>query len=364
MLFVVNLFRSEVNRIERVVVCPFPMFSMVCMMLRCSDKEGVLSLAPAGLYCPAGDFFVDPKGKVSRAVITHAHSDHARPGHGSYLCSESCLPLLRVRLGQAAKIESLPFGEKIRIGRACVSFHPAGHILGSAQVRIEVGGRVWVVSGDYKPQKDRTCEPFELVECHGFVSECTFGLPVYRWQPEEIVHAQINAWWKENAQRGNPTLIFAYSLGKAQRILAGLDPGIGPIRVHSAVFSFHEHYRKAGVTLPDVEVIGRSSGSDSSQSIIVAPPAVEDSGWTRKFKSCKRGFASGWMAVRGPRRRRNLDRGFVLSDHADWSGLIKVITGTGAEEVVLTHGNGEALSRFLRERGINASQLGFEKEPE
>jgi putative mRNA 3-end processing factor len=320
-------------------------------------KNDVLELRQEGIFCPAGGFFIDPRGKVERAVITHAHSDHGRPGHGSYLCSETCENLLKIRIGGDALIESLPFGEKIKIGEAFVSFHPAGHILGSAQIRVEVNGQVWVVSGDYKPQADQTCEPFELVKCHGYVSECTFGLPVYRWLPEQKIHHEINTWWSQNAQDERVSLLFAYSLGKAQRVLAGLDETLGEIFVHSAVFPFLEHYRKAGARIPDVQKIERGKEYDYQKAIVVAPPAVEDSTWTRKFRNAKKGFASGWMAVRGARRRRNLDRGFVLSDHADWDGLLNVIKGTGAEEVKVTHGNGDALTRYLQEDGITCSVL-------
>lgn len=320
-----------------------------------SIDSKILVLKKEGLYCPAGNFYIDPRGAVDRALITHAHSDHARSGHKNYLCSDSSKPLLQIRIGNKNKIESLPFGKSQTIGDGRVSFHPAGHILGSAQIRIEVGGRVWVVSGDYKPQADRTSEPFELVTCDGFISECTFGLPVYRWQPEEEIYDQINRWWKENKKSGHGSLVFAYSLGKAQRVLAGLDPSIGPIYAHSAVHPFLEHYQNAGVLLPEVRKIDKEK--DFSGAMIIAPPAVEDSSWMKKFRRVKRGFASGWMAIRGPRRRKNIDRGFVLSDHADWPGLIDVISQTGAEIVKVTHGNGDALSRFLIEKGINASVL-------
>ena len=264
---------------------------------------------------------------------------------------------MKVRLDSKARVEGMKFGEKRKIGDATVSFHPAGHILGSAQIRVEVKGRVWVVSGDYKPQVDQTCEPFELVPCHGFISECTFGLPVYRWMPEELIHQQINAWWKENQANRTPSLLFAYSLGKAQRVLAGLDPEIGPIFVHGAVDAFVRIYRDLGVDLPVVEKADPKLDQDYAGAIILAPPAVEDSNWTRSFRQAKRGFASGWMAIRGARRRKNLDRGFVLSDHADWKGLIEVIEGTGAEEVLMTHGNGDALVRYLSERGLKAAVL-------
>ena len=311
---------------------------------------------PEGLYCPAGDFYIDPRGQVERALVTHAHSDHARSGHKSYLVSETCLPLLKLRLGHEVKAEGIPFGETRKIGDARVSFHPAGHILGSAQIRVEVKGRVWVVSGDYKPQPDRSCEPFELVKCNVFVSECTFGLPVYHWEKEESVHQQINEWWSNNAKAGKPSLLFAYSLGKAQRVLRGLDPNIGSIYAHGAVHPFLPVYESSGVKFPRVQKPKDGDGNWSG-AMIVAPPAVEDAGWTRRFKGAERGFASGWMAVRGAKRRRNLDRGFVLSDHADWAGLLEVIKGTGAEEIKLTHGDGAPLARYLGEQGIHASML-------
>jgi len=313
-------------------------------------------LRDEGLYCEAGDFYIDPRGRVERALVTHAHSDHARSGHTHYLVSQSCLPLIKLRLGADISVEGIPFGERRKIGDAVVSFHPAGHILGSSQIRVEAGGRVWVVSGDYKPQPDRSCESFELVKCDVFVSECTFGLPVYRWEPEAVIHQQINQWWQENAELGRPSMLFAYSLGKAQRVLAGLDPSIGPIFAHGAVHPFLPVYQESGVSLPDVKKPKEGDG-DWAGAIIVAPPAVEDAGWTRRFKGTIRAFASGWMAVRGARRRRNLDRGFVLSDHADWSGLLEVIEGTGAEMIKLTHGDGDPLARYLRERGVQASML-------
>jgi putative mRNA 3-end processing factor len=223
-------------------------------------------------------------------------------------------------------------------------------------VRVEVDGCVWVVSGDYKPQADQTCEPFELIPCDGFISECTFGLPVYRWRPEERIHEEINDWWRENAGCGKPSVLFAYSLGKAQRVLAGLDQSIGPIFAHGAIHPFLPLYTEAGIRLPEVHRVD-DERNDWSDSMILAPPALKDAKWLRRFSGARKAFASGWMAVRGTRRRHNLDRGFVLSDHADWEGLLNVIEGTGAEEIKMTHGNGDALVRYLRERGRNASVL-------
>lgn len=334
----------------------FVIFSKLIQLVRLG-MGNVFEFRREGIYCPAGDFYIDPRGKVDRAVITHAHSDHARAGHNRYLCSGSCLPLLKIRLGEKTRIESVPFGEKVRIGSAKVSLHPAGHILGSAQVRVEVKGEVWVVSGDYKPQADRTCEAFEIIPCHGFISECTFGLPVYRWMDEDLVHQEINEWWQENAKNEQPSLLFAYSLGKAQRVLAGLKTQGRPVYIHNAIHPFLEHYRQAGVKFPGLQKIENGEEYEFSSSLVVAPPAVEDSTWVRKIKRAKKGFASGWMSIRGAKRRRNLDRGFVLSDHADWPGLLEVIEGTGAEKILLTHGNGDALVRFLRERGKDASLL-------
>ena len=310
-----------------------------------------------GLFCPAGKFYVDPRGSVDFAIITHAHSDHARNGHKYYLCSDNTKPLLQVRLGSKAKLESLPFGKTIKIGDALVSLHPAGHILGSSQVRIEVGGCIWVVSGDYKPKPDLTCEPLEIVECHGFITESTFGLPVYLWPPEDVVFRQINNWWSSNADLGIPSLIFAYSLGKAQRILRSVDREIGPVFIHNAVSPFLPIYETFGVGFPDVHKVDISSKQDYSKGLIIVPPAVEDSSLLKSFYSARRAFASGWMSIRGLRRRRNLDKGFVLSDHADWEGLLEVILGTGAQAVKTTHGNGNALSRYLLEKGIDASLL-------
>ena len=321
------------------------------------EMDRVLEIKPEGIYCPAGNFYIDPRGSVERAVVTHAHSDHARNGHQSYLCSDASLPLLKIRLGESTAIESIPFGKSLTIGSAKVSLHPAGHILGSAQVRVEVNGEVWVVSGDYKPQSDPTCETFEVVPCHGFISECTFGLPVYQWREESKVFQEVNTWWEENASEEIPSLLFAYSLGKAQRVLAGLSHDLGPVFVHSAVDSFLKHYEKAGVRIPKTIKIEKGAEYDFSGSMVIAPPAVEDSTWSRRVKGAKRGFASGWMTIRGAKRRRNLDRGFVLSDHADWNGLLEVIEQTGAEEVYLTHGNGDALAKFLQEKGRNASVL-------
>lgn len=312
---------------------------------------------PEGLYCPAGDFFIDPWRPVSRALITHAHSDHARTGHGAYLCAAPGTRLLRARLGDIS-LQPLAYGERIRCKDAWVSFHPAGHVLGSAQIRVEVAGDVCVVSGDYKLDPDPTCTTFEPVPCRTFISESTFGLPIYRWLPTASLMADVNAWWVENAARGRTSLLLCYALGKAQRLLAGLDPHIGPILIHGAMTALNEIYREAGVALPATRLATEVSAKDElARAIVLAPPSAAGTPWARRFVDPSPAFASGWMQVRGARRQRRVERGFALSDHADWPGLITAITATGAERVLITHGRGDALVRHLNERGMSAHAL-------
>ncbi len=321
-------------------------------------RPNLIEPTERGLYCAAGDFYIDPyavEGGVNRAVITHAHADHLRPGHRRYLCSGEGVEVVRQRAGPDARIEGLPYGEAMGINGVTVSFHPAGHLLGSAQVRVEHRGEVWVVTGDYKTRPDPTCAPFEVVPCHTFITESTFGLPIYRWRPDAEVFAELNAWWRKNAEEGRASIVFAYALGKAQRVLAGLDPGIGPIVAHGAVRRFVEVYAAAGIAMPEVlpgtaEVAKRVKGG----ALVVAPPSADGTPWLRKFGPQSRAFASGWMQVRGKRRWRSLDRGFVVSDHVDWPALLGTIDATGAERVGVTHGYTEQVVRYLRERGKDA----------
>jgi putative mRNA 3-end processing factor len=318
----------------------------------------LLQLTGDGLYCPPGDFHVDPWHPVERAVITHAHSDHARRGSRRYLAARPGQRLLRTRLGDDAVIDALDYGEAVDVRGVRVSLHPAGHILGSAQVRLEHRGEVWVVSGDYKLDRDPTCAPFEPVRCHTFVTESTFGLPIYRWPAQDEVVGDINAWWRQNREEGKATLLFGYALGKAQRLLAGLDAGIGPIYTHGAVEKLSRDYRDSGVALPPTTYVGDvPRGTDWGGALIVAPPSAHGTAWTRRFGTASTGFASGWMRIRGTRRRRAVDRGFVLSDHADWPGLLDAVRATGAERVWVTHGYVGVLVRWLREQGIEAEGL-------
>jgi putative mRNA 3-end processing factor len=318
----------------------------------------LLTITPSGLYCPPGDFHIDPWQPVPRAVVTHAHGDHLTAGSAAYLVARPGLALAAARLDTAAPLEPVAYGERRSLNGVTLSLHPAGHILGSAQVRIEHQGEVWVVSGDYKLEPDPTCEPFEPIRCHGFVSECTFGLPIYRWRPQAELFAAINAWWRDNQERGRATLLLAYSLGKAQRLLAGLDPALGPIYTHGAMDRLTSLYREAGVPLAETLAVSAAPArQDWSRALILAPPGVEATPWARRFGDAAVGFASGWMQVRGARRRQALDRGFALSDHADWPALLQAIESTGATAVWATHGFTAPLVRHLTERGLEARAI-------
>ncbi len=316
---------------------------------------------PEGLYCEAGDFHVDPWRPVARAVITHAHADHARPGHGAYLAAAPAEGVLRARLGAGIALRALPYGEALDVNGVRVSLHPAGHVLGSAQVRLEHRGEVWVVSGDYKVEPDPTCAPFEPVRCHTFVTESTFGLPIYRWAPSGEVFASIDAWWRANADAGRASVLFCYAFGKAQRILAGVDASIGPIVCHGAIEPLNRAYRAAGVALPPTRPVSEvADRAELARALVLAPPSAGGTTWMRRFPDPSDAFASGWMAVRGARRRRSVDRGFVLSDHADWPGLHAAIGASGAQRVFVTHGHVPVMVRRLAELGLDAQSFDTE----
>lgn len=319
----------------------------------------LLELNDNGLYCAVGDFYIDPWRPVQRAVVTHAHADHSRPGSASYLIAEPSQHVSRWRLGEEAHIETLPFGEQTTINGVRVSFHPAGHIIGSAQIRVEHRGEVWVASGDYKVAPDPTCTPFEPVRCHTFITEATFGLPIYRWPEQTAVFQQINDWWRKNQQEGKASVLYAYALGKAQRVMAGIDPSIGPIFVHGAVNNMNKMYEKSGIELPPSTYVSEAPPkTDWSQALIIAPTSARGTAWVRRFGKQSTAFASGWMLVRGQRRRRSVDRGFVLSDHVDWFSLMETVEATGAQRVLVTHGNTPVVARYLQESyGIEAYSL-------
>ena len=298
---------------------------------------------------------------MERALITHAHADHARRGHGAYLATSPSAGLLRARLGDI-RLQTLDYGETLALNGVRVSLHPAGHVLGSAQVRVEHAGQVWVASGDYflsghAGDANPSCAPFEPLRCDCFITECTFGLPIYRWRPQREVMAEIDAWWRDNAAAGRASLLLGYSLGKAQRLLAGVDAGIGPIFVHAAVEPLNQAYRAAGVALPATRLLEQAAPGELRRALVVAPPAARSSPWAQGLGEHRSAFASGWMQLRGARRRQGLDRGFVLSDHADWPGLQRAIAATGAARVIVTHGGEAVLVRWLRQQGLQAEAL-------
>ncbi len=324
----------------------------------------VLEHTDRGLYCAAGGFHIDPWRPVERALITHGHADHARPGHRAYMATAAAAPVMRHRLGDI-RIEETGFGTRHRIGGATVSFHPAGHVPGSAQIRVEVAGEVWVVSGDYKVQDDGLSEAFEPVCCHTFISECTFGLPVYRWAPQAKIAREINSWWQENRAEGRVSVLGAYALGKAQRLLTMVDPGIGPILTHGAVEATNMVMRGQGIALPATIAVNPDLDPKAHQgALVIAPPSALGGPWLRRFGATSTAFASGWMALRGVRRRRGMERGFVISDHADWAGLNAAIAATGAERVLVTHGYTSVFARWLADQGYEAGVLETEYEGE
>jgi putative mRNA 3-end processing factor len=309
----------------------------------------LITVLPEGLYCEQGEFFIDPWRGVDTALITHAHSDHARYGSSHYMATRVSEGILKKRLGEGIDLQGVDYGEKRKLGNVWVSFHPAGHVLGSAQIRVEYKNEVWVVSGDYKRCYDPTCALFEVVPCDTFITEATFGLPIYQWQSGEEVCRQIYHWWQSD--RNRPSLLFCYAFGKAQRILAELRKFTDqPVYVHGAVHVLTEIYRQVGVEM--VETIPASEKPRDYKfkgDLVLAPPSGHRSSWMKRFQQPQTAFASGWMAVRGARRRRGYERGFVLSDHADWSGLVGTALQTRASKVYVTHGQSDVLSRYLKD---------------
>lgn len=319
-------------------------------------RAPVLTLSPAGLYCPVGDFHIDPWRPVPRAVITHAHADHARAGHAAYLCTAATAPVLRHRLGDVS-VQTVAYGAPLGLGGAKVSLHPAGHVPGSAQIRVSVGGEVWVVSGDYKLDDDGLSEPFAPVRCDVFISECTFGLPVFAWAPQPETVAEIMQWAQRVAAEGRTPVLAAYSLGKAQRLIAALAE-LAPLRTHPAIESTTAVLRAHGVPLPDTEPATDPKAQRGR--LLLVPPAALGSDWLRRFGPVSTAATSGWMRLRGIRRRRGTDRGFVISDHADWAGLNTAIAATGAERVHVTHGYTAVFRKWLEAQGYDARILATE----
>ncbi len=324
----------------------------------------LLEFSDRGIFCPPAEVFIDPWRPVARALITHGHADHSRWGHRHYLCTETAAPVIRYRLGDIS-LQTAKFDEPVTVNGVRFSFHPAGHILGSAQIRVEYRGEVWVVSGDYKLQNDGLSEPYEPVRCHAFITESTFGLPVYKWRPQAEVFDEINRWWRENRDAGKVTVLAGYALGKAQRLLANLDASIGPIYTHGAVENTNAVIRAQGASLPEtIRVTQAIDRKAYPGAMVIATPSAIGSSWMKKFRPASVGVASGWMALRGARRRRAVDRGFILSDHVDWEGLNTAIRATGAERVFVTHGYTSIFRQWLCEQGYDAHEVKTEYEGE
>jgi putative mRNA 3-end processing factor len=319
----------------------------------------MLTESSLGLYCAEADVYVDPWAAVPRALITHAHGDHARPGSAAYLCAADSAPLLARRLGPEASLQSLPYGQPITIGSVRVSFHPAGHILGSAQIRLEGPGGVWVIGGDYKRAPDPTCTAFEPVPCDTFITESTFGLPIYRWDPTAVVIRELLDWWDANRARGLTSVVFCYTLGKAQRLLAELATVTDtPVYVHGMMLAMIDAYREHGVPmLATLPLIDRPRGTSFAGELVLAPLSARGTRWMRRLGNISDAFVSGLMRVRGVRRQRAFDRGFVLSDHADWPALLDTIAETGAQRILVSHGHAEPLARFLAAHGRDSGVI-------
>jgi putative mRNA 3-end processing factor len=317
----------------------------------------LIEFSEKGLYCRAGGFYIDPWRPVDKAVITHAHSDHARWGSQWYLCHHFTKPILQARLGQN-NYQSIEWNENIYINGVRVSLHPAGHIIGSSQIRVEYEGEVWVVSGDYKLENDGLSGQFEPVKCHTFITESTFGLPIYNWKSQDEIFSNIQTWITKNKGEGKTSILFAYSLGKAQRLLPCIAAITDKILVHGAVYNVHMSLVNSGWDLPAVQrVTPETPKEDFKGAVVIAPSSAESTPWLKKFAPAALGICSGWMQVRGNTRRKNADAGFALSDHADWNGLLTAVKATGAEKVFVTHGFQHAFSRYLNEQGIAADEV-------
>ncbi len=317
--------------------------------------KGLLTYTDSGIYCPQGDFFIDPWKPVGKALITHAHADHARPGHQSYLAQTLNKEILKLRLGADIRLELLNYGSSTSINGVNISFHPAGHIWGSSQIRLEYKGEVWVASGDYKVENDGFSGAFEPVKCHTFITETTFGLPVFKWKPQSEVIAQINDWWRANAAEGKTSVLCAYALGKAQRILHNIDHLIGKVFVQGAVANVNQALERDGAKLPSwVYASPEIDKKEYPGSLVITPSSSVGTSWMRKFQPYEVATVSGWMQIRGIKRRRNSGQGFVMSDHADWDGLNQAIVDTGADRVYVTHGYTDVFRKWLEQQGLEA----------
>ncbi|PKG41298.1 ligase-associated DNA damage response exonuclease [Psychroflexus sp. MES1-P1E] len=316
-------------------------------------QEPLLAFNQNGIYCAKADVYLDPWRKVDKAIISHGHADHSRWGNKKYITHHDNIPIMKHRLGEI-DVMGKAYGESFTINNVKFSLHPAGHVIGSSQIRVEHQGEVWVFTGDYKDEDDGVCIPYVPVKCHTFITECTFGLPAFKWTPQAEVMAEINDWWQSNKTDGRTSVLFGYSLGKAQRLLKHLDTNIGDIYTHGAIENMTNVLR-AQVDFPETKLITReTTKKELSGNLVLAPPSVHGGTWIRKMVPYVTASASGWMTFRGARRRRAIDKGFVMSDHCDWDGLLNSIKATECEKVICTHGYTDIFSRYLREIGYDA----------
>lgn len=321
-------------------------------------QHPLLQFTSSSIYCQQADVHIDPWHPVDFAILTHAHSDHAKPGCRHYLAHKDSESILRLRLGKDISLQTVAYGERISMNGVNFSLHPAGHVIGSAQIRVEYKGEVWVVSGDYKVQDDHFSAPFEPVKCNTFITESTFGLPIYKWPDQDEVMKDIKEWWKQNQQQGKASVLMGYALGKMQRLIKNLQPFDTRVYAHGAIFNVNEKLRAYGFDLPHIPLVTNEIDKKMYRgALILATPSSLNSSWMKKFTPYSTGYCSGWMAVRGAKNRRSVDRGFVLSDHADWNDLNKVVAETGAEKIFVTHGYTDTYARWLNEQGIEAAEV-------
>lgn len=318
----------------------------------------LLTFTDRGIYCPTAEVYIDPWKPVDRAIITHGHSDHARAGMTRYMAHRLTAAIMRYRISPDIQAQEVEYGEVVTINGVSISLHPAGHIPGSSQVRIEYQGEVWVVSGDYKLEDDGLSTSFEAVPCHTFITECTFGLPIFKWQNQESISNDLGHWIDQNEKNSVTSVIYAYSLGKAQRIAQMLIGRELPIVMHGATRAITSTLieaglpLKAGISPEDFKRI-----YPEMTPIVLAPLSAQNSPWIGKFRPYALANASGWMTIQGIKRRSGVDRGFTLSDHADFLGLLSAIKATGAQRIFSTHGYTSQFARYLQELGYESAEV-------
>ncbi|MDX2000983.1 MAG: ligase-associated DNA damage response exonuclease [Chitinophagales bacterium] len=318
----------------------------------------LLDFTSSGIYCPLADVYIDPWKPVDRAIITHAHADHARIGNRYYLAHHDTVPLLKYSLGQYINVQGLAYGEELIMNGVKISLHPSGHVVGAAQVRLEYKGEVWVVTGDFKLENDGISTAYEPIKCHVVVSDSTYGLPIFKWEAQQKVFNDINQWWLNNQREGKTSVLIGYALGKAQRLIHHLDKDIGPIYAHQTIKNVNKVLRNQGILIPSVNTLEYSANIDYQGSIVLAPSIILHSSVIKKMEPYSTAFVSGWMSLRQLKRSRNIDKGFILSDHADWEQLKTAVSNSGAHRIFTTsNGYSSSFYRWLQENGYEVTEV-------